>query len=75
MAVEIFVELMNEGTKVWRPVQAEHLRDNVYKILPQEIPEDEQWKFSPGSRVVCERKPFDDASVKLIAQYQDFSNF
>jgi hypothetical protein len=53
--VQIFMPLLQEGVDVWRPVQAEHLRDNVYRILgkPPES-QDESWTFSPGEEVVCE---------------------
>lgn len=52
---EIFVSLLDEGVEVWRPVQAEHLRDNVYRIANQSYDEKiETWQFPPGSEVVCE---------------------
>lgn len=53
--VEIFVSLLNEGVDVWRPVQAEHLHDNVYRIADQPYDrETETWQFEPGDVVVCE---------------------
>jgi hypothetical protein len=52
---EIFVYLPDEQVDVWRPVQAEHLRENVYKIADQSYDEeDETWQFEPGDEVVCE---------------------
>jgi hypothetical protein len=52
---EIFVYLPDEQVEVWRPVQAEHLRENVYKIVEQPYDEeDETWQFEPGDEVVCE---------------------
>jgi len=52
---EIFVSLLDEQVDVWRPVQAEHLRENVYKIVEQPYDEeDETWQFEPGDEVVCE---------------------
>lgn len=54
-ADEIFVGLVGEGIDVWRPVHAEHLHDNIYRITDQ--PYDravETWEFEPGDEVACE---------------------
>lgn len=52
---EIFVYLPDEQVDVWRPVQAEHLRENLYRIVEQPYDkEDETWQFEPGDEVVCE---------------------
>jgi hypothetical protein len=53
--VQIYVALLDESVDVWRPVQAKHLHDNVYRILNQ--PYDravESWQFEPGDVVLCE---------------------
>lgn len=53
--VEIYVSLLEEGVDVWRPVQAVHLHDDVYRIVTQ--PYDratEWWQFEPGDIVRCE---------------------
>ncbi len=51
----VHVELLNEGTTVCRPTQAEPLGSGVYLLLPTHDynPEDEQWAHPPGSRVRC----------------------
>jgi hypothetical protein len=52
---EIFVYLPDEQVDVWRPIQAEHLSENVYRIVEQPYDkEDETWQFEPGDKVVCE---------------------
>jgi hypothetical protein len=52
---EIFISLIDEAIDVWRPAQAEHLHDTVYKIVEQPYDkEDETWQFEPGDEVVCE---------------------
>lgn len=53
---EIFVELLNEGMQLWRPAIAQRKNDGTYVIWEQEIPEDEQWKFLPGERVIVEKQ-------------------
>jgi hypothetical protein len=52
----IYVALANEGTSVWRPVQAVPIGDNVFRIAPTEVPDGEEWEFAPGSIVRCERR-------------------
>jgi hypothetical protein len=51
----IYVFLPDEAVDTWRPVQAEHLHDNVYHILDQPYDRDvETWQFEPGDEVQCE---------------------
>ncbi|MFP5237117.1 MAG: hypothetical protein ACLGSD_14545 [Acidobacteriota bacterium] len=54
MPVEtIYIALLNEGTSVWRPIEAERLADGTYLILGP-MPEDEEWEFKPRERVIVE---------------------
>jgi hypothetical protein len=64
--VQIFVPLLNEGTNVWRPVEAEHLGDDRYRIM-QEQPEDEDWPVALGQIVQCTPHRFADGAVGLVA--------
>lgn len=58
MTAEIFVRLLHEGVEVWRPVQADHLYDDVYRITDQPYDREvETWQFEPGNDVVCELTP------------------
>ena len=52
---QIYVPLLDEGTDVWRPASAEHIREDVYRITA-EAPENEQWKFSRGQLVRCRHR-------------------
>jgi hypothetical protein len=53
--VQIYLALLDEGVDVWRPVQAEHLDANVYRILEQPYDRTiESWQFEPGDVVLCE---------------------
>lgn len=59
----IYVGLLDEGTDVWRPVKAEPLGNDLYRIDPEtEIPGDEQWQFGPGDTVRCRERNFDSGS-------------
>jgi NAD(P)H-flavin reductase len=50
----VFVSLLDEGVDVWRPVSAQHIRDDVYRIVGQPPdPGDEKWEFLPGQHVRC----------------------
>lgn len=54
----IYVALLDEGTSVWRPTQAEKALDGTCLVLPtpQYDLQDETWEFPPGSRVTCEKR-------------------
>ncbi len=62
----IYVQLLDEGTDVWRPVEATRLAENVYTILGV-IPDDEAWAFPPGSRVRCEPRRTQGEADRLVA--------
>jgi hypothetical protein len=57
----IFVELIGEATPCWRPVEAEELPDNSFRIIGAK-PEDEIWKFDRGDVVRCKLHQFQDDS-------------
>ena len=62
--VTIYVSLLDEGISLWRPVQAEHFHDKVYRIAPQ--PYDratESWQFEPGDTVLCENVESADGPI------------
>ena len=65
----IYVELLDEGTLVWRPVKAILVDKNIYKILTSNEydPDDEVWKFKPGSLVECKWETKNGEKL-LIAQ-------
>jgi hypothetical protein len=55
VTVEIFVSLLDEAVDVWRPVQAELLYEDVYRIVEQPYDRQvESWQFQPGDLVVCD---------------------
>ena len=55
--IEIYVYLLDEGTDVWRPVQAEKLGNNLFRIISiNPDPDDEKWQFSTGNIVKCEER-------------------
>jgi hypothetical protein len=53
--VEVFVKLVDELVDVWRPVLADRLHDDVYRISDQAYDRStETWEFGPGDEVICE---------------------
>jgi hypothetical protein len=62
----IYMYLRDEAVDVWRPVQAENLGDDVYRVFGP-VPEGEVWEFSPGSvvRVQIRRLSAGDARVAV----------
>ena len=54
----IYVQLINEGTDVLRPVQAIALANGLYQITQpvDYAPVDEEWQFLPGTTVRCEAR-------------------
>lgn len=66
MATTIFMPLLNEGTDVWRPVNATPVSSDTYRI-EGEMPDDEEWAFLPGSVVRCVDKTFTGGNVGVTA--------
>lgn len=67
--VKIYIELLEEGTPTIRGTDAISLGNGVYKVLatPNYDPEDEIWKFLPGSLVRCEpRKNFGEEILYAV---------
>ncbi len=64
----IYIEILNEGTKVWRPMWAEEISPFCYliKSFHDYEPSDEELKFKPGEIVKCEWQQLEDEKV-LIA--------
>lgn len=60
---EIYVYLLDEGTDVWRPDQAEKISNHLFRIVSKN-PEEEKWQFSIGDIVKCEYRMLADSNSK-----------
>jgi hypothetical protein len=51
--ITIYIRLLNEGTEVFRPVPSEKIGNNIYVVGGNDFYdlEDEEWEFTPGTRV------------------------
>lgn len=64
--------MLAEGTKVYRPVPAIVIENNLYEVGGFEIydPEDEIWEFTPGTYVLVEEQHLDGENVLVAIQAQ-----
>jgi len=63
----VYVYLLDEGTDVWRPVNAERVNESQYRLDPNVLmPDGESWEFPPGLLVECDRKRLSDGE-QLVA--------
>jgi hypothetical protein len=61
----IYMPLLNEGTDVWRPVEAMKITALGYMVT-QPQPAEEEWAFQPGYILRCEERQLSDGP-KLVA--------
>ncbi len=54
--IRIFIPLEDEGTDVWRPVDAFRIEGDTYRIAVVSVPDDEEWSFRPGDVVRVEQR-------------------
>lgn len=64
--VQIYVALLGEGVDVWRPIKAELVQGDTYRIVSQPYDRTlETWQFEPGERVIC--KLVDSNERRILA--------
>jgi len=62
----IYIRLLDEGVDVWRPVKAEVLGGERYRIISENTdPEDEKWEFKTGEVVHCTGKELMDGTKNI----------
>lgn len=70
MQKDIYIQLLDEGTVVYRPVPALQVNDNVYRLegydIYERVKDDEVWEFTPGMVVIVEEKNLSDGAY-LVA--------
>ena len=65
----IYIYLLNEGTDCWRPVDAERVNSDSFKIISvNPDPEDEDWQFQTGSIVRCEERELSVGRVLVAVE-------
>jgi len=65
MTEQIYVPLLDEGIDAWRPVLAEKVGADTYRIPTGADPKGlgEKWEFPPGSTVVCQPRETADGTI------------
>lgn len=64
--VTIYMPFLNEGTEAWRPITAERLGADTFRIIGPK-PDDEEWAFAPGDVVRGMIKQFSDGQNGIVA--------
>ncbi|TPK92595.1 hypothetical protein FJ548_01630 [Mesorhizobium sp. B2-4-17] len=62
----IYMPLLNEGTTVWRPVVAEKLSQDTFRVTGP-MPDDEEWAFAPDAVVTVAPQRFADGRSGFVA--------
>jgi hypothetical protein len=69
--MKIYIELLGEGTQVWRPVEGVHVQGDLYRIIQTNAePGDERWPFETDSIVRCRLKETQEGDQILVAYEQ-----
>jgi len=63
----VYVKLIGEGTTVWRPVDAERVSSDVFRLSSGVVEPGEQWEFQPSSLVRCVPHIFASGESGLVA--------
>ena len=76
MDINIYVQLLDEGTKVYRPVPAMEVAKSIYKIKGSEIydPENEIWEFTPNTFVRVEEQNLEGEKVLVAIKEVSYPN-
>lgn len=61
--------LVDEAVDVWRPVRAQRVGDNLFRIADQAYDRSvEIWEFQPGDLVVCDLVETSEGKVLAAVQ-------
>jgi len=64
------VRLLNEGTDVWRPVNAERISESIFRLIGTHD-DSEEWEFSAGSRVRVETRELSSGTEIVAVEMAD----
>ena len=72
-SVDLYVELLDEGTTVYRPAKAYRLNEK-FLVLSNEnhAPETELWSVLPGTLITVEQKQTANGSIEVAQKYDEF---
>ena len=66
----VYVELLGEGITVWRPVEAEVLPGDRYRLRagPDYDAAVETWAYGPGTVVRCRQQDLGSGPVPVVVE-------
>ncbi|HEX5010092.1 MAG TPA: hypothetical protein VFY71_06805 [Planctomycetota bacterium] len=67
----IYVELLDELVEVYRPVAAEHLYGDIYRIVDPKADSEEVWRFPPGAVVCCRLTRFQGRADEVLVAIEE----
>jgi len=69
----IYIQLLGEGTLVYRPVLSVKVDEDVYQVGGKDIydPDDEEWEFLPESIVKVEERELEDGKVLVAVEKKE----
>jgi hypothetical protein len=68
MPETIYIELLDEGVDVWRPVEVVLIEENWYRISSEKLDPSEQWAFETGDVVRCETRQLSGELVLVAVE-------
>ena len=73
--MKIYVDLPDELVAVWCPVEAIHIKDDIYKIVAvNSDPVDTRWAFNTGATVRCKPTLTRDGKETILVAYEEIPN-
>jgi hypothetical protein len=73
--MKIYVDLPDELVAVWCPVEAVHVRDDIYEIVEINTdPEDTRWAFGTSAKVRCRPTPTRDGKEIILAAFEEVAS-
>jgi hypothetical protein len=66
----VYVQLLDEGVSVWRPVNAEEIGADRFRLIetPGYDSAIEAWEFAPGALVRCEMRQLSGETVAVAVE-------
>lgn len=73
--IDVYIELLDEGTETWRPAKAQNIGNGLYRLLANVNynPEDEEWAFLPGDIVRIEEIRFTKGRTGMGVRHADLN--
>ena len=64
---KIYMALLDEGIDVWRPIDAERLGPDIFRVIGP-VPDGETWAFQPGEVVRCQKRKLSDGTHEVATE-------